>query len=113
MRKCSLGWLIAIFTWAIIPTASAQYFGKNKPRYSNFDFEVTHSPHFEFYTYLDDKESLNRIIQWSEQWYRLHQNVVNDTFRSRNPIIFYSNHADFQQTSAISGNIGVSTGGVT
>src|SRR5699024_8145083 len=36
-----------------------------------------------------------------------------DTFLRKNPIIFYNNHPEFQQTTAISGEIGVGTGGVT
>jgi Tol biopolymer transport system component len=39
--------------------------------------------------------------------------IFKDTFKARNPIIFYSNHADFQQTNAIMGTIGSGTGGVT
>jgi Tol biopolymer transport system component len=43
----------------------------------------------------------------------MHQQVFRDTIQDRNPIIFYANHADFQQTTAIFGSVGVGTGGVT
>jgi Tol biopolymer transport system component len=91
----------------------SQYFGQNKPRYTNFDFKVVNSPHFEVYHYLQDRDELTRVMQWAEQWYKLHENVLKDTFTHKNPLVLYNNHADFQQTSAISGNIGVATGGVT
>ncbi|RYF84867.1 MAG: tolB protein precursor, partial [Chitinophagaceae bacterium] len=39
--------------------------------------------------------------------------IFRDTFLKKNPIILYSNHADFQQTTALSGGVGVGTGGVT
>lgn len=92
---------------------NGQYFGQNKPRYTNFDFKVVHSPHFEVYHYLQDRNELTKVMQWAEIWYDLHSKILQDTFTEKNPLVIYNNHADFQQTSAISGNIGVSTGGVT
>lgn len=109
-RSVVVGFLICFVS---LPLLTAQYFGKNKPRYTNFDFKVVQTPHFEVYHYLDDREELKKIVQWSELWYDLHEHVLQDTFRHKNPLVFYNNHADFQQTSAISGSIGVSTGGVT
>ncbi len=96
----------------IVGSLSAQYFGKNKPRYKSFDFKVVETPHFDMYHYLKNDKVVDHVAQMTEQWYDLHQQVVKDTFY-HNPIIFYNNHAEFQQTNAISGNIGVGTGGVT
>ncbi|MDB5018861.1 MAG: translocation protein TolB [Mucilaginibacter sp.] len=56
---------------------------------------------------------LKRFAQESELWYTLHQQVFKDTFKKPNPIILYANHPDFQQTTAIDGEIDVGTGGVT
>ena len=94
-------------------TAAAQYFGRNKANYRKFDFKVVQSPHFELYHYLENPETRKRFVQAAEQWYSIHQAVLLDTFVQRNPLLLYSNHADFQQTRAIEGLIGVSTGGVT
>ncbi len=113
MRRTMLKGYAILMLICFATVAQAQYFGKNKPRYTNFDFKVVNSPHFEFYHYLKNRNSLNKTIDWAEQWYRLHENVLHDTFRHKNPFVLYSNHADFQQTSAISGAIGVGTGGVT
>ena len=114
MRK-NMRWIglaILYFVWCV-PVVHGQYFGKNKPRYTNFDFKVTQSPHYEVYQYLQNEEEVTRLIQWSELWYDMFERVLRDTFKHKNPLVFYNNHADFQQTSAISGQIGVSTGGVT
>ena len=92
---------------------SAQYFGQNKPRYRSFDFKVLETPTFEIYYYTKNRALLESLANQSEQWYQLHQAVLQDTFHQRNPILFYNNHADFQQTNAISGAIGTGTGGVT
>lgn len=91
----------------------AQYFGKNKARYEVIDFKVSESPHFELYHYFDSEAYRNRLLANSEHWYRLHQEIFGDTFEVPNPLIFYQNHPDFQQTTAISGLIGEGTGGVT
>ena len=94
-------------------TTWAQYFGRNKPVYQDFDFKVIETPHFDVYSYLKDRNKINTLGEWSELWYNMHQEVLQDTFTEKNPILFYNDHSDFQQTNAISGAIGVGTGGVT
>ncbi len=111
MRKTAF-LLAFIFLGHSLPIV-AQYFGKNKPRYRNFDFKVKETPHFDVYYYLKNQDAIDRTAQMTEQWYDMHQQITQDTFYHQNPIIFYNNHAEFQQTNAISGSIGVGTGGVT
>ncbi len=96
-----------------IPYLSAQYFGRNKPNYQSFDFDVHQTPNFEIYHYLNNPELLEELASQSEQWYHLHQEILHDTFASKNPLIFYNDHPDFQQTNTIGGAIGSGTGGVT
>ena len=93
--------------------ASAQYFGMNKPSYKQFNYELIKTPHFELYHYFTDSTLLNKLAHDCEKWYFYHQQVLTDTFKMRNPVIFYTNHADFQQTSAVSSPIDIGTGGVT
>jgi Tol biopolymer transport system component len=93
--------------------ADAQYFGRNKPQYETFDFKKLVTPHFEIYNYIEDDSVINNIGILSERWYKRHQMFLRDTFKTRNPIILYNNHADFQQTDIIGGQVGVGTGGVT
>lgn len=95
------------------PDLSAQYFGRNKPGYSRFRHDVVQTPNFEIYHYLKNDSLVKMISDWSEKWYQIHLKTFQDTFRKRNPVIFYNNHADFQQTNTISGLIGSGTGGVT
>ncbi|MEO0724069.1 MAG: hypothetical protein AAFZ63_05985 [Bacteroidota bacterium] len=94
-------------------TLQAQYFGRNKPNYENFEFAVLQSPHFELYHYLDNDAYIANFVAQAEEWYAQHQYVLEDTITGKNPFILYANHADFQQTNAISGRVGVGTGGVT
>jgi len=92
---------------------NGQYFGRNKPGYRTFKFDVLQTPHFEIYHYLKNDSLIHILSQWSENWYQMHQKIFLDTFDKKNPVIFYNNHSDFQQTNTISNLIGTGTGGVT
>ncbi|MEB0261235.1 MULTISPECIES: tolB protein precursor [unclassified Mucilaginibacter] len=102
-----------VFALLFNQQAKAQYFGQNKVRYKNLKFKVYKTPHFEIYYYLKNDSLIKRFAQESELWYTLHQQVFRDTFNKPNPIILYTNHPDFQQTTAIDGEISVGTGGIT
>jgi len=106
---------LLFLAWVILPglVAEAQYFGRNKPGYRKFEFDVVRTPNFELYHYLKNDSLVKSISQWSENWHQMHQAIFRDTFMTRNPVIFYSTHADFQQTNTISSLIGTGTGGVT
>jgi Tol biopolymer transport system component len=93
--------------------AQAQYFGRNKPRYNQQPFKVTETKHFTIYDYLDNPEKLRELAVATEQWYEMHKAVLQDSFPKKNPLIIYNDHAGFQQTNAIQGDISVGTGGVT
>lgn len=114
-QTSSLASLLFLLVITVLPNlqAQAQYFGRNKVSYRSFDFKVVESPHIELYHYFESDSAVRNLIWMSEKWYQMHQEVLSDTIRFKNPIIFYQNHADFQQTTAISGSIGVGTGGVT
>src|SRR6201995_1777174 len=106
--------LICLFSFlSVSQLAKAQYFGQNKVRYKNLKFKVYRTPHFEIYYYLKNDSMIRRFAQESELWYTLHQQVFRDTFKTPNPIILYANHPEFQQTTAIDGEIDVGTGGIT
>jgi Tol biopolymer transport system component len=108
-------WLFPVFVFMLFSSTAvqAQYFGQNKVRYKNEKFKVLQTPHFEFYYYLKNEKLLTRIAQDAETWYKMHQEVFRDTLLKKNPIILYNNSPDFQQTTALNGEIGIGTGGVT
>ncbi|MBW6498344.1 MAG: hypothetical protein K0B09_08160 [Bacteroidales bacterium] len=97
----------------ILPEAQAQYFGRNKPAYRKFDYKVFQSPNFEIYHYFENDSVVHSLANSFEKWYVRHQALFLDTFETRNPVIIYANHPDFQQTRAISGQISIGTQGVT
>jgi Tol biopolymer transport system component len=102
--------LVSLF---VLPESHAQYFGRNKPAYRKFDFKVYQSPNFEIYHYFENDSVVHALASSFEKWYIRHQIMFRDTFDARNPIIIYANHPDFQQTTAISGQISIGTQGVT
>ena len=117
-QKRPLAWLVSSLLLVAIlfslgTDVQAQYFGQNKVRYKNLKFKVYETPHFELYYYLKNDSLVKRFAKEAEVWYDLHQQVFRDTFTKKNPFILYSNHPDFQQTTALDGEIGVGTGGVT
>lgn len=95
-------------------TAHAQFFGQNQVRYKNEKFKVLQTPHFDIYYYIKNEKVLKNFAQDAETWYKMHQEIFRDTFLKKNPIILYSNHPDFQQTTTLGGQAPtVGTGGVT
>lgn len=92
---------------------NAQYFGRNKPRYRTFDFKILETPAFDLHYYSKNRTVVDQFANWAEMWYDYHKDIVGEEFSASNPIILYNNHAEFQQTNAITGDIGVGTGGVT
>lgn len=93
--------------------AQAQYFGQNKQRNKTNNFKVLQSAHFELYSYLENKKIASEILHNSENWYKIHQEVFKIAFLKPNPIIVYNNHPEFQETTAIDGQINEGTGGFT
>ncbi len=105
-------WMVLVLV-LLSQTGHAQYFGRNKPYYKKFNYQIYETPHFDIYYYIKNDSVLNQFARLSEEWYRRHYSVFGKDLQRHNPIFIYNNHADFQQTTTISGAIGVGTGGVT
>ncbi|MGW8281875.1 MAG: hypothetical protein ACWGON_01135 [Gemmatimonadota bacterium] len=116
-RRGALPFLVAI--GAILATlgspsrADAQYFGRNKVNYDTFDFKVLKTEHFDIYYYTDGDEIISDAARMAERWYARISRLLDHQLRGRQPLILYMSHPDFEQTNAIFGEIGESTGGVT
>src|SRR3989454_6821345 len=91
------------------PTA-AQYFGQNKVQYRSFDFQIIQTDHFEIYYYAAERAAALDAARMAERWYARLSRVLHHEFQGRKPIILYASQSDFQQTNAISGDIGEGTG---
>ena len=104
--------LLVLATLAAVPV-SAQYFGRNKVQYKHFEYRVLKTEHFDIYYYTDEKRSIDYGARMAERWYARLSKVFDYNLRIRQPILFYADPSDFQQTNAIEGQLGEGTGGVT
>ncbi|HEX9755474.1 MAG TPA: hypothetical protein VGA42_07185 [Gemmatimonadales bacterium] len=109
-----LGWLITVLLAGLFPAAvHAQYFGRNKVRYQGFDFRVLETEHFEVYYYEREREAALDAARMAERWYARFSGLTGDSLTGKQPLILYASHPEFAQTTAIGGEIGEATGGVT
>ncbi|MBN2862606.1 MAG: hypothetical protein JXN62_05555, partial [Bacteroidales bacterium] len=63
--------LVLLIYLLMILNADAQYFGRNKPGYRTFTFDLIQTPNFEIYHYLKNDTLANVLSQWSEKWYQI------------------------------------------
>src|SRR5215216_133915 len=97
LRRAVPGFLLLLFAPGLL---SAQYFGRNKVQYSNFDFKVIQTEHFDVYYYERERVAAMDAARMAERGYARISKVLNHEFRERKPIILYASGSDFQQTNA-------------
>jgi Tol biopolymer transport system component len=103
---------LAFLLLALPGVLSAQYFGRNKVQYTNFDFKVIQTEHFDVYFYERERVAAMDAARMAERDYARLSKVLNHEFKERKPIILYASQSDFQQTNAT--QVGSeATGGVT
>jgi Tol biopolymer transport system component len=94
-------------------SADAQYFGRNKVQYKTFDTRVLETEHFDIYYYPEMESIVGEAGRMAERWYARVARLLDHELKGRQPLILYASHPDFEQTNAVFGQIGESTGGVT
>jgi len=95
------------------PTASAQYFGRNKVQYEHFDFRIFDTPHFRLHFYPIEQQAANDMAHIAERWQTRLSALFNHQLSKRKPILVYADQPDFEQTNAVGEQISEGTGGVT
>lgn len=104
---------VLLLVFAVVEPVSAQYFGRNKVQYDDFDFQTFSTQNFDIYFYPEERQGVMDAGRMAERWYQRHSRTFLREFKKRKPLIFYANSADFQQTNVVRGQIGQGTGGVT
>src|SRR5689334_20704964 len=74
-----------------ITNCSAQYFGRNKIVYKNFDFRVLRTEHFQIHHYFRDSLIIRDAARMSERWYDRLSTATHHKFKELKPLIFYAN----------------------
>ncbi len=104
--------MAVIATCSIAQVAQAQYFGRNKVQYDHLDFRILESAHFRSHFYPAESLAVADAARMAERWYQRHASLLDFQFKE-NPLIFYADAPDFQQSNVIEGSISQGTGGVT
>ena len=94
-------------------TVSAQYFGRNKVQYQKFDYQVLRTDHFQIYYYPEEAEAIRMASLMAERWYVRLSRIFNHDLKSKQSLIMYASHPQFEQTTILSELISEGTGGVT
>ncbi len=112
-RRLTKTLIFGLMLCAVPSVASAQYFGRNKVQYKNFDFQILKTDHFDIYFYPSEREGIEIAARMAERWHTRLEQVLQHSLRGRQPLVLYASHPDFEQTNTIEGELGEGTGGVT
>ncbi len=111
---CLLFRTLVVVSLLIVPLdASAQYFGRNKVEYEDFDFRILATEHFDIYYYPREERAARVAARLSERWYARLSTLLNHTLDRRQPLVLYGSQAEFAQTNVVGGLLPDSVGGVT
>jgi hypothetical protein len=110
--RSGLAVLLLLSMAAAATPASAQYFGRQKVQYDDFDWQVLKTPKFSIHYYPESLRVTQDAARMAERWYVRLSGIFQHEFEDK-PLILYADHPDFQQTNVVSGELGESTGGVT
>jgi len=113
MRILTGFFILGLFVFLLSPALQAQYFGRNKVQYQNFDFRIIKTKHFDVYYYPEFRAVAEESARMAERWYARISRMLGHELKGRQPLIMYSSSPHFQQTTTLSGMIGEGTGGVT
>ncbi len=109
----ALAMTVAFSGGPLVAPAAAQYFGRNKVQYKSFKFETLKTEHFDIYFYPSERAMVDQAGRMAERWYARLSHELGYGLTSRQPLILYASHPDFEQTNAIEGELDEGTGGVT
>jgi Peptidase of plants and bacteria/Omp85 superfamily domain/WD40-like Beta Propeller Repeat len=98
----------------VAPThVTAQYFGRNKVEYVDFDFRILKTEHFDVYYYQREEAAARIAARLAERWYTRFARVLKFELATRQPLVLYGSQPEFAQTNVISGMLPDTVGGVT
>ncbi|NJN63771.1 MAG: hypothetical protein HC882_02080 [Acidobacteria bacterium] len=101
LRRTSLLFIVPWIISLACGPAAAQYFGKNKISYSNFEWKVYASPHFDVHYYAGMENQLEQVVNELESAYLDISRILDHELTKRVPVILYQTQRDFQQTNVL------------
>src|SRR4029450_3340480 len=112
-RLPSLLFVLVILTLPAAAHAQGGYFGRNKVQYREFKFQVLKTEHFDIHFYPEEEAAARMAARTGGRWYARLSKLLNHELRGRQPVILYASAPHFWQTTALEGDMGEGTGGVT
>ena len=79
------------------------YYGKNQIRYTNFDWHIYTTEHFEIYYYPEEEQHLERLAGYAESAYQHISSELKHDLAFRIPLILFKTSSEFQQENVIPG----------
>ncbi len=114
MNSRSITTLVILLSLVFAVSANAQYyFGQNKIQYTDFDWQVLTTEHYNVYFYPEEKDIAEAAAYLAEESYTFLQEKFNHTIENRVPIIIYSSPVFFEQTNVIPGILPENVAGFT
>jgi hypothetical protein len=100
--------IAALLVSVLPPELAAQtplvpYFGKNQVRYTNFDWHIYTTDHFEIYYYPEIEPHLERVAGYAESAYQHISSELKHDLASKIPLILFKTSSDFQQQNVVPG----------
>jgi len=95
------------------PAYGQYYFGKNKVQYTDFDWHLMTTDHFNIYFYTDEAEIASVAAGLAENSYEILSARFNHEVKRKIPLIIYSSPNYFSQTNVVGGLLPESVGGFT
>ena len=113
MKKYSTIFLVLIIFFISSENAKSQFvnFGRNKVQYSDFEWNILQTEHFQIYYYKEARELAEIGANYAEESYTILQQKFNHSLGDTVPIIFYSSPLHFKQTNTTPGFIPDGVGG--
>ncbi len=93
--------IVILVTGLLLIPSSGFAFGKNKIVYDKFDWQVYHSTHFDVHFYPEEKDSLQKVVNFAESAYDELSRKFNFQITKKIPLIYYATHSAFEQTNVI------------
>ena len=79
---------LGVLMLLVAQPAAAQYFGRNKVQYEDFDFRILETPHFDLYYYPAEYDAVVAAARLAERWYERLSVTFDHQLRERQPIVF-------------------------
>jgi hypothetical protein len=98
---------------ALVPSAHAQSFGKNKVHYEQLQWSVLETPHLRLHFYAQEESLARSLSAFAESVTVEYDQRFRLAPKSKVPLLLYSTHHLFQQTNATPEELTESVGGLT